>query len=453
MRSRLPIVLLAATLLWSGPALPAEEVIRIKGSDTIGGKAMPDIAETYAKKNSGVRINIDALGSSTAFVGLFDGSADIGASSRTITEKELAQAKELGLRLTEIVIGFDGVAVIVHKDNPVKSLSVVELSNLFTGKVSNWKDLGGKDSPIRLISRPSYSGTHVFFKEKALRRGNAKGPEEFAQQTELLEDNADIVREVSKDPRAVSYVGLGWVSPSLRAVPIAEKTGSAPVPAAFESVRSGKYPLYRPLLVYVAGTPRPASADFIRYVLSAEGAAIMTRNGFIPPDSSSSLPAVLASVPPRAPAAVPAPAIAAAAPPAPSSAASAPATAAVAPAPAAVAPPAKTREVVRVPFGFGSTTIGPSAARLLDDVSKKLSEGGWNASISGHADARGKPEVNERVALARAHAVANALLKRGVPPKTLRVEAAGAEAPVASNESDEGRAKNRRVDVELIPAR
>jgi phosphate binding protein len=445
MRSRLPFTLLAATLLASTQILFAEEIIRIKGSDTIGGKAMPDIAETYAKKNVGVRIDIDALGSSTAFVGLFDGSADIGESSRTITEKELAQAKELGLRLTEIVIGFDGVAVIVHKDNPVKSLTVAQLSSLFTGKVSSWKELGGKDQPVRLISRPSYSGTHVFFKEKALRRGNAKGPEEFAPQTELLEDNVDIVREVSKDPRAVSYVGLGWVNPSLRAVPIAEKTGDAPVPAAFESVRSGKYPLYRPLLMYVAGTPKPAPADFIRYVLSAEGAAIMTRNGFIPPDSSASLPAVLAAVPARAPAVVLAPAAAGAAPAA--------GPVAAAPAPAAVAPPARTREVVRIPFGFASTTIDAAAARLLADVAKKLTEGGWSASISGHADAKGKPESNQRIALARAHAVANALLKSGAPPKALRVEAAGSDAPVASNQSDEGRAKNRRVDVELIPAR
>lgn len=451
MRTRLPLVLLAVTLLGPAPVLSAGEVIRIKGSDTIGGKAMPDIAETYAKKSSGVRIDIDALGSSTAFVGLFDGSADIGASSRTISEKELAQARELGLRLTEIVIGFDGVAVIVHRDNPVRSLSVAQLSSLFTGKITNWKALGGKDDPIRLISRPSYSGTHVFFKEKALRRGNAKGPEEFAPQTELLEDNADIVREVSKDPRAVSYVGLGWVSPSLRAVPIAERTGDAPVPAAFESVRSGKYPLYRPLLLYVAGTPKPASADFIRYVLSTEGAAIMTRNGFIPPDSSTSLPAVLAAVPARAPTVAPAPQ-AAAASLAPVSVPLA-APAAAAPAPAAVAPPARSREIVRVTFGFGSTAIDAQAAGLLDDVARKLSAGGWSASISGHADAKGNPVANERISLARAHAVANALLKRGAPPKSLRVESAGSEAPVASNESDEGRAKNRRVDVELIPAR
>lgn len=449
MRIRLRSVVLAALVLGAGPLLAAEEKIWIKGSDTIGGKAMPDIAETYAKSNPGVRINIEALGSSTAFVGLFDGSADIGESSRPINEKELAQAKDLGLRLTEMVIGFDGVAVIVHRDNPVKSLTVAQLSGLFTGKIANWKEVGGRDLPVRLLGRPSYSGTHAFFKEKALRRGNAKGPEEFAPQTEIKEDNVEIVREVSQDPRAVSYVGLGWVKGGIRAVPVAEKTGDAPVPASSESVRSGKYPLYRPLLMYVSGTPKPAVADFVRYVLSAEGASIMSRNGFIPPDAPT-LPAVVAAVPPRAPAQ--------SAPAAPAPLAPAPAASAAAPAPAAApaataAPPAKAREVVRVSFAFGSTTLDGSSGPALDDVARRLSAGGWAANISGHADAKGKPDVNEKVALARAHAVANALLKRGAPPKALRVEAAGADAPVATNSSDEGRARNRRVDIELVPTR
>lgn len=256
----------------------------------------------------------------------------------------------------------------------------------------------------------------------------------------MLEDNVDIVREVSRDPRAVSYVGLGWVSASIRAVPVAEKSGDTPVSAAFESVRSGKYPLYRPLLMYVAGTPEPGAADFIRYVLSPEGGAIMVRNGFIPPDTTAALPAVLAAVPPRAPAAAPAPAAVAAAP------------AAAAPAAAPAAPPARTREIVRVTFAFGSTTPDASAAEALGNVAKKLSSGGWSASISGHADSKGRPDVNQKVALARAHAVANALLRRGVPPKSLRVEAAGSDAPVATNQSDEGRAQNRRVDIELIPS-
>ena len=194
--------LLLATSLFATPGA-AEESIRIKGSDTIGGRAMPEIAEAWGKKSPGVRMTVEALGSSTAFVGLFDGSADIGASSRPINEKELATARDLGLKLQEIVIGFDGVAVIVHPKNPLRELSIAQISALFTGKTKRWKEVGGEDVPVRLISRPSYSGTHAFFKEKVLRRGNAKGPEEFAASAELMEENGEILRAVASDPRAM----------------------------------------------------------------------------------------------------------------------------------------------------------------------------------------------------------------------------------------------------------
>jgi phosphate binding protein len=408
---------------------------------------MPEIAEAWRKKNPGAKMTIEALGSSTAFVGLFDGSADIGESSRPINEKEQATAKELGLKLHEIVIGYDGVAVVVHPNNPVRELSIAQLSGLFTGKIRNWKDVGGTDTPIRIISRPSYSGTHSFFKEKAVRRGNAKGPEEFAASTEFVEENGEIVRLVASDPRAVSYVGLGWTDKAVRTVPVSPKTGDPAIVPSPETVRTGKYPLYRPLLVYVPANPRPVVADFLRFVVSKDGTAVMARNGFIPADSTMPLPAFLAAARPSSE-----PAASVMAPPVPAAPARPAGAGANEPAASAGAAPApaRQREVVRVVFPFGAASLTEEAGNTLDDLAKRLKQGNLAAVITGHADARGNAAVNQKVALARAHAVGNGLLRRGAPPASLRVESEGADAPVASNQTADGRALNRRVDIELL---
>lgn len=430
-----------ALALLRSPAV-SDDMVRVKGSDTIGGRAMPEIAEAYRKSKGDVLIEVGALGSSTAFVGLFDGSADVGASSRPINEKEQATAKQLGLKLQELVIGYDGVAVVVHPDNPVKELTIAQVSALFSGKAKSWKKVGGRDESVRVISRPSYSGTHVFFKEKALRRGDPKGPEEFAPEAEFLEENGAILEAVAKDPRAVSYVGLGWLRPTVKAVPIL--SGSIPVAPTADSVRTGKYPLYRPLLMYVPASARREAVSFVRFVLSQEGAAVMARNGFVPPDTST-IPAVFAQAP--EPAAV----VAGGAGPrsvGPSDAM----RAEPAPAPLSASAPAapKRREVVRVLFASGSAGPRPEAERDLEAVAARLKEGGWSALVTGHADSSGPVAVNGRIALARAHAVARRLLAKGVKPELLAVEGQGTESPTASNESTVGRSQNRRVDIELV---
>src|SRR5262249_50709883 len=159
----------------------------------------------------------EALGSGTAFVGLLDGSAAIGAASRSVKADELAAAKRLGIELREYVLGYDGIAVVVHPGNPIAELTVGQLSDLFTGKGANWRELGGPDLPVHRISRPSYSGTHAFFRDKVLRRGNDKGPEDFTPGTEIVEENGAILKKVAADPAAVSYLGLGWLSPEVKA--------------------------------------------------------------------------------------------------------------------------------------------------------------------------------------------------------------------------------------------
>lgn len=446
-RNPLLALIMLGVLAFGAPAT-AENAIRIKGSDTIGGKLTPELAEAFrATIRPDQGFTIEALGSSTAFVGLFDGSADLGESSRPINEKELDTAHQLGITLRELVIGYDGVAVVVHPSNPVKELSVTQLSGIFTGKLSNWKQLGGVEGRIRLISRPSYSGTHSFFKEKALRRGNAKGPEEFAATTEWMEENGAIIAAVGSDPTAVSYVGLGWVRPQVRAVPVVARPGEPGVPATTETVRTGRYPLYRALLMYVPPSPQPSILQFLRFVLSPAGARIVQANGFVPADEGSPLPSFLATVTLPAAPVTQATAVVSTQPVTVAGAA-APAPPPATPEPTA---PPRARELVRVFFPFGAVTLTSEAQSVLDGVAGKLRPGDQAAIVSGHADTRGPVEVNRRVAVARAQAVASFLASRGVPSKQLRVDGAGADSPIASNDTPAGRAQNRRVDIELVP--
>ena len=259
-------------------------VLRMKGSDTIGEALAPDLARAYRRKHPLVAVQVEANGSSTGFAGLFDGTADIAASSRAVSAAEIAQAARLGLQLREFVIGYDGVAVIVHPGNPVRNLTAAQLSRIFTGQLRNWRDLGGPDAPIEPIGRPADSGTHAFFREKVLRRGDPKGPEEFAPDVLTLEHNSEIVERVSARRYAISYVGLGAVTEAVRVVPVAAAPGQMAVAPSRDAVANGTYPIYRPLLLYTGGAPEGDTLRFLRFVLSAEGRGIVEAHGFVPSD-------------------------------------------------------------------------------------------------------------------------------------------------------------------------
>ena len=149
-----------AAWLCAPPAATAAAVtLQVKGSDTIGGKLGQDFALAFKARHPEIDVKWEALGSGTAFVGLLDGSAQLGAASRGVKENEVAEARQRGIELREFVIGYDGIAVVVHPGNPVSELTVAQLSDLFTGKLRNWREVGGPDLPVHLISRPSYSGT------------------------------------------------------------------------------------------------------------------------------------------------------------------------------------------------------------------------------------------------------------------------------------------------------
>lgn len=414
--SRLAAAVMAAvlsTVLASAPAPLEAQDIQVKGSDTIGGELGPDLARAFMSQNPEVRIDWESLGSGTAFVGLLDGSADLGASSRPIKEKELGHAVELGVNLQEYVLGYDGIAVIVHESNPVESLTIGQLSDVFTGKIRNWSELGAPAARIRLISRPSYSGTHGFFKDKVVRKGKKEGTEEFAPSTEFVEETADIVDLVAVGPRTISYVGLGYVTDQpVKVVGVALAEGQPAIKASLETVRDGSYPIYRPLLLYTRGEPTGRLRDFLLFIGSDAGQELVAANDFIPTDTGI----ILGS-----------------------------------PADPAPAQEVRPSEIARIFFSYGGTTLTPEAKATLQEVAQEnRAKNGRRLLLVGHADSKGPAAANAATARRRAEAAADYLTSLGYPEDHLLVESRAADEPIATNNDAKGRGQNRRVDIQLI---
>lgn len=384
--------------------------IRVKGSDTIGGALGPALAAAYEVIDEDVAILIDALGSSTGFAGLFDGSADLAASSRPIKSSEVDEAERLGIKLKEHVIGYDGIAVVVHRDNPVASLSIDQLRQLFSGEIKDWSELGGLAGPVEVVSRPSYSGTHGFFRDRVLRAKGSKAS--FASSTRYFETNHELVDYVAAHPNALTFIGLGWAQQDgVRILPISD--GGTPVAPTKAAIRDGGYPISRALLMYTRGLPRGHLAGFLRFILSVDGQRLVARHGFV--DSEADVDAVVA--------------------------------------PALVKEPMAVYEplVFRIYFGSGRTDVDATATKKIETIARRLRTGAYSARIVGNSDSQGSQQEKQAVSLARADFVRVALVERGVAASLLEVGSVSATRPRGSNTTRGGRRENRRVDVTLLP--
>jgi phosphate binding protein len=253
--------------------------VRIHGSDTIGGELGPALAAEFAQRDPHVFVGVEALGSSSAFAGLLDGEAELGASSRTIGEAELAQAEQRGVRLREWVIGYDGIAIIVHRDNPVRELDMVELAGVFSGSIDNWQQLGGSDRAIQPLGRMQGSGTQSFFFDTVIKAG---GAETFAPSLRELDGSGELVAAVAADPSAIAYVGAAWVGEDVELVSIAPQAGAPAIAPSPNAITSGSYPIHRPLIFYARNELDRDSAAFLRFVLGERGQALVAAHGFVP---------------------------------------------------------------------------------------------------------------------------------------------------------------------------
>jgi phosphate transport system substrate-binding protein len=256
--------------------------IENKGSDTIVNLALA-WAERYQKEHPEVSISVTGGGSGTGLTALVNKTVDIANASRQIKPEELAAAKAEGLDPQEFVIARDAIAVIVNPENPVKHLTLEQLSKIYRGEINNWQELGGDDRPIVRLSRETNSGTHVYFLEAVVRLGDSKDKTIFSRDTLLLPSSEGIIAEVRDNPNAIGYDGLGYVTSEVKVLAISglETPDTYVLPSA-ATVSDGTYAISRDLYMYTQNPPTGAIKAYLNWIISPEAQQIVTDLGFVP---------------------------------------------------------------------------------------------------------------------------------------------------------------------------
>ena len=190
-----------------------QRAIQNKGSDTLVNLALA-WAEAYRTVAPEVSIAVTGGGSGTGIAALINGTVDIANASRAMKENEIADARKNGIDPQEFTVAIDALAVVVNQANPVEQLTIDQLADIFTGRVTNWQEVGGADAPIILVSRETNSGTHVYFLEEVIRKGDSENTDVFAPQTLLMPSSVGITSEVQRNPNAIGYDGLGYTDPA-----------------------------------------------------------------------------------------------------------------------------------------------------------------------------------------------------------------------------------------------
>ncbi len=252
-----------------------DNTLRIIGSNTVTPISTA-WAEGFMKKNPKVNVSVSGPGSGPGIAAVIDNNTDIGQASRKIREAEISRAKENGVDVVETIIAWDGLAVLVNRKNPVNELTMEQLKNIYLGRITNWSEVGGNDQEIVVVSRDTASGTHVFFREVVLEKG------EFTQKALFLPSTSTGVNEVSNNAAAVFYAGLGYVTKDVKVVGIKANEGASAVRPSIKTVNDKSYTLARPLFYYTNGAPKGLAKSFIEYGMTAEGKALVEKLGFVP---------------------------------------------------------------------------------------------------------------------------------------------------------------------------
>ena len=255
--------------------------IQNKGSDTMVNLALA-WAEAYGQIRPEVQIAVTGGGSGTGIAALINGTVDMANASRQIKEEERDQAEANGIDPMEHVVAGDAIAIVVHPSNPVDGLTIPQLSQIFSGEITNWRELGGEDRPIVLLSRESNSGTHVFFLEEVVRQGDSDDKTLFSPNTLLMPSSEGISAEVRQNPNAIGYDGLGYVTPDQKVLAVAQVPGGPAVMPTLATVKDGSYPIARGLYIYTVGEPQGTIRDYLDWILGPEGQAIVRDLGFVP---------------------------------------------------------------------------------------------------------------------------------------------------------------------------
>jgi phosphate transport system substrate-binding protein len=282
------VISIAMSGLFVADSTPPRSTIRVQGSDTMAD-LLRALKEPFIDLHPEIEVNVQGGGSGVGAAFLFEGKCDVASMSRLLTEGELERfEKKLGQKPIQLRAAIYGLAVIVHKDNPLARISLEELKELYIerGKISSWSQLevkvpGVENDKVALVGRLTTGGVYSYFRERVL-------GEKGTYRTNILEELffKDVVKQVASNPLAIGYCRIADVTEGVRAVPLTEKKSGEAVPCTPEDIQSGKYPLSRVHFLYVRKVPgkplEPSLEAYLRFVLSAEGAEVVRKAGWIP---------------------------------------------------------------------------------------------------------------------------------------------------------------------------
>jgi phosphate transport system substrate-binding protein len=247
------------------------ETLQIDGSTTVGPIA-DAFAEYFMRTNPGLEITVKKTGSGDGAAALIDSRCDIATLSRFMKDKEFKAAVDHNVFPVAHAIAMDGVCIIVHPSNPITALTSVQVRDIYKGKIKNWKEIGGPDAEIVMVSRDTSSGTYETFHEKVMNK------EELAKNVEYVNSNPQAQARVKTTVGAISYVGLGFVDADVKALKI---DGIQPTK---QTIANGTYPVARPLFMFTNAYPKPGSMvfKFCTFYLTEKGQEIIEAKGFVP---------------------------------------------------------------------------------------------------------------------------------------------------------------------------
>lgn len=268
-RITMVLLIIASTI----PAF-AQRAVTIKGSDTMV-IMNARLAEAYMAKKGG-QIQVTGGGSGVGIASLINGTTEIAASSRPIKTSEVDKLKaRFATRGVAVPIARDGLAVYLHASNPVQELTLEQVRNMYTGKITNWNQVGGKDAPVILYSRENSSGTYQYFKDNVLMG------KDYTSRTQTLQGTAAVVNAVSKDVNGIGYGGAAYAK-GVKFAKVKKDAKSPGFQPSLETVTSGDYPISRFLYLYLRTAPKGQAKEFIDFALTPEGQEIVSKVGYFP---------------------------------------------------------------------------------------------------------------------------------------------------------------------------
>jgi phosphate transport system substrate-binding protein len=259
---------IVAFALMCGVTFAGSSIV-IKGSTTVLPIAQGTL-EAFMKKHPDMQISLSGGGSGEGIKALIDKTTDIATSSREIKKEEIELAKTKNVNPVANVVANDAIVPVVNPKNKVKNLSVDQLSQIYQGKITNWKEVGGEDLRIVVISRDSSSGTFESWDHFVMKKAKV------APQAQMLPSNGAIVTAIAKNRYAIGYLGIGYVNKSVKALQVEGVT------ASIATALSKEYPFSRELYMYTDGDATGDVAKYIAFVKSAEGQKIVVKEGFVP---------------------------------------------------------------------------------------------------------------------------------------------------------------------------